>query len=89
MTPENVVDLISQAMWLIIIIVSVIIVPSLIVGLIIAIIQAATQINEQTLSFLPRLIVTFLMIIFCGHWFFEKLMSFFNQLFMTIPGRIG
>ena len=64
MTPENVVDLISQAMWLIIIIVSVIIIPSLIVGLIIAIIQAATQINEQTLSFLPRLIVTFLMIIF-------------------------
>ncbi|MCE7611916.1 flagellar biosynthetic protein FliQ, partial [Vibrio fluvialis] len=53
MTPETVVTLISNAVWMVILIVGVLVVPGLIVGLGIAIFQAATQINEQTLSFLP------------------------------------
>ncbi|MDW2121948.1 flagellar biosynthetic protein FliQ, partial [Vibrio sp. 2026] len=77
MTPELTVTLFSDAVWLIILMVAVLVVPGLIVGLGIAVFQAATQINEQTLSFLPRLIVTLLMVIFAGHWILRKIMELF------------
>ncbi len=89
MTPEMTVTLFSNAVWLIITIVAVLIVPGLIVGLGIAVFQAATQINEQTLSFLPRLLVTLLMVIYAGHWMLEKIMDLFAYLFNNIPGMIG
>lgn len=89
MTPETVVTLISNAVWMVILIVGVLVVPGLIVGLGIAIFQAATQINEQTLSFLPRLMVTLLMVIFSGHWMLRKFMELFDFLFHNIPGMIG
>ncbi len=89
MTPELVVTLFSNAVWMIITIVAVLIVPGLLTGLIIAVFQAATQINEQTLSFLPRLLVTLLMVIFAGHWMLRTLMDLFDHLFHNIPGMIG
>jgi flagellar biosynthetic protein FliQ len=89
MTPELAVTLISDAVWIIINMVMVLIIPGLLVGLCIAIFQAATQINEQTLSFLPRLLVTLLMVIFAGHWMIRKLMDLFDYLFHNIPGMIG
>ncbi|GAA5645288.1 MULTISPECIES: flagellar biosynthesis protein FliQ [Vibrio] len=89
MTPELTVTLFSNAVWLIITMVGVLVVPGLIVGLGIAIFQAATQINEQTLSFLPRLMVTLLMVIFAGHWMLQKIMDLFDYLFHNIPGMIG
>ncbi|MBO0175335.1 flagellar biosynthetic protein FliQ, partial [Vibrio parahaemolyticus] len=72
MTPETVVTLISNAVWMVILIVGVLVLPGLIVGHGIAILQAPTQINEQTLSFLPRLMVTLLMVIFAGHGMLRK-----------------
>lgn len=72
-----------------IILVSVIIVPSLIVGLIVAIFQAATSINEQTLSFLPRLIVTLLALMYGAHWLTQTLMDYTIGLAMRIPSVIG
>lgn len=57
MTPEVALDLFREALWLTAMIVGVLVVPSLLVGLVVAMFQAATQINEQTLSFLPRLMV--------------------------------
>lgn len=89
MTPELAVTLFSNAIWLIITIVGVLVVPGLVVGLGIAIFQAATQINEQTLSFLPRLMVTLLMVIFAGHWMIQELLDLFDYLFHNIPGMIG
>lgn len=89
MTPELTVTLFSDAVWLIILMVAVLVVPGLIVGLGIAVFQAATQINEQTLSFLPRLIVTLLMVIFAEHWILRKIMELFDFLFHNIPGMIG
>ncbi|MDD1781883.1 flagellar biosynthesis protein FliQ [Enterovibrio sp. ZSDZ35] len=89
MTPELVVSLFSNAVWMIILIVAVLVMPGLLVGLCVAVFQAATQINEQTLSFLPRLIVTLLMVIFAGHWMLRKLMELFAYLFQNIPGMIG
>ncbi|EAR60568.1 flagellar biosynthesis protein FliQ [Neptuniibacter caesariensis] len=89
MTPEVVLSLFGEAFWLIVVLVSVIIVPSLIVGLIVSTFQAATQINEQTLSFLPRLLVTILVIMWTGPWLLTKLTEHFSNLVKNIPYLIG
>ncbi|CAH7022748.1 Flagellar biosynthetic protein FliQ [Vibrio chagasii] len=89
MSPEEAVTLVSQAIWLIILMVSVLIVPSLVVGLVVAIFQAVTQVNEQTLSFLPRLLVTLLCIILVGHWLLQEINDLFLFIFNTIPSKVG
>ncbi|WP_299270848.1 flagellar biosynthesis protein FliQ [uncultured Psychrosphaera sp.] len=89
MSPEMFVDILRDALWLIIILVAAIVVPSLIVGLIVAVFQAATSINEQTLSFLPRLIVTLLAVMFAGHWITGMIMDFTIELIQRIPSVIG
>lgn len=85
MSPEVFVDILNDALWLVILIVSMAIIPSLIIGLIVSIFQAATSINEQTLSFLPRLIVTILALMFGGHWLTQTLMDYTERLYMSIP----
>ena len=89
MTPEVAVDLFREALWLISTLVAMIVVPSLLVGLMVAVFQAATQINEQTLSFLPRLLFTFMTIIFLGPWLVRQLIEFTEQLYRSIPMLIG
>lgn len=74
---------------LVILMVSVLVVPGLLIGLVISTFQAATQINEQTLSFLPRLIVTIAAIMIAGPWLLTKLTDFTNNLFMNITHYIG
>ncbi len=88
MGPEVFVDILRDALFLVIVLVSAVIVPSLIVGLIVAVFQAATSINEQTLSFLPRLIVTLLSLIFGGHWLVQKLMDYAIRLIGSIPSVV-
>ena len=81
MTPEIAVDLFREALWLTCVIVGILVVPSLVVGLIVAMFQAATQINEQTLSFLPRLLVTLAAVILAGHWMTSTLMDYCVSVF--------
>ena len=68
MSPEVFVEILREAMFMVIVLVSAVIVPSLIVGLVVAVFQAATSINEQTMSFLPRLLVTLLALSWGGNW---------------------
>lgn len=89
MTPETFVDILNDALYLVILLVSIIIMPSLVVGLVVSIFQAATSINEQTLSFLPRLIVTLLALIYGGHWITQKLMDYTTALFLSIPSLVS
>lgn len=89
MSPDVIIDLFAQALMLVILMVSVLVVPGLVVGLIISTFQAATQINEQTLSFLPRLIVTIAAIMVAGPWLLTKLTDFTNNLLMNITQYIG
>ncbi len=89
MTPQLILDLFGEALWLVVILVSVIVVPSLLVGLVIAVFQAATQINEQTLSFLPRLLVILMIIMLMGPWMVTKLSDQFHKVFDSIPVMIG
>lgn len=89
MTPEVVMDLFANAFFLTILMLLVIIGPGLIVGLIVSMFQAATQINEQTLSFLPRLIVTLITVMIAGPWLLTKFMDLFNRLYSSVPSLIG
>lgn len=85
MTPEIFVEIFRDALWIVLLMVSAIIIPSLLIGLVVAVFQAATSINEQTLSFLPRLIVTLLALMLFGHWMTRILMDFFHTMIERIP----
>ncbi|ALU44814.1 flagellar biosynthesis protein FliQ [Pseudoalteromonas rubra] len=89
MEPEVFVDILSESLFIVIKLVTAIVLPGLMIGLVVAVFQAATSINEQTLSFLPRLIVTIVALIFGGHWMTQVLMDFFNQLVLQIPEIAG
>jgi flagellar biosynthesis protein FliQ len=89
MTPEVAVDLIREALWLIATLVALLVLPSLLVGLLVAMFQAATQINEQTLSFVPRLLVMLLTLIWAGPWLVHELMEYAQTLIQNIPQVIG
>ena len=62
---------------------------ALAVGLIVSIFQAATQINEQTLSFIPKLLAMFLMLILAGPWMLQMMVDYIRGLFESIPQIIG
>ena len=89
MTPEVAVDIFREGLWMTAVIVGVLVVPSLLVGLVVAMFQAATQINEQTLSFLPRLMVILLTLIVLGPWLLRQLMEYTQTLIGNIPLLIG
>jgi flagellar biosynthesis protein FliQ len=89
MTPDVAVNIWREAMWLIVLLVAVIVMPSLLIGLVISTFQAATQINEQTLSFLPRLLVTLVVIIITGPWLLRRIMDYTEQLVLSIPSLVG
>lgn len=89
MTPDIVAELAVEALRLIILLVVVLITPSLVVGVLVSLVQAATQINEQTMSFLPRLMATLLIIGVAGHWLAAKLMEYTVQLFQRAAQLVG
>lgn len=89
MTPDVALALFGEAFYLTVVMVMVIVGPSLLVGLVVATFQAATQINEQTLSFLPRLIITLATIMLTGPWLLTKMTDLFESLMLEIPNIIG
>ena len=78
------VEVFGQGLFLVVVLVVAIILPSLIVGLIISVFQAATQINEQTLSFLPRLVATLVAIMILGPWIIQELLDISQYVFESI-----
>lgn len=64
-------------------------VPALIIGLMVGMFQAATQINEMTLSFIPKLAIVGIALVVAGPWMLETLISFTRELYMNIPALIG
>lgn len=83
MTPDMMVQLLGEGFLLIVLMVSVLIVPSLVVGLVVSVFQAATQINEQTLSFLPRLLTTLITVMVAGPWLLARLIEFTRHVTET------
>lgn len=74
-------DIIAQGLKLVLMISVVAILPSLMTGLLVSVFQATTQINEQTLSFLPRLVMTMLVLVFAGKWMLTQLIDFTLLIF--------
>ena len=80
MTPEIATDLIGDALHVVMLLTVLLVLPSLIVGLVVSLFQAATQINEQTLSFLPRLLTTLLTLLVAGPWLLARLIDFTHRV---------
>lgn len=89
MTQGDVLHLFGDALWLVILLVAIVVLPSLLVGLVVAVFQAATQINEQTLSFLPRLLATLAAIMVFGPWMLQRLLEFSERIVYAIPMLVG
>ena len=89
MTPESIGSLFGVSVNIILLLLTVLTVPGLIVGLIVAMFQAATQINESSLSFIPKLFVTFLVLVFAGPWLLKTLVNYTDSLITNIPYMIG
>jgi len=85
MTPESVMTLGRDAMEITLMIAAPMLLTALIVGLLVSIFQAATQINEATLSFIPKLIGVFAMLIFAGPWMLSTMVDYMRLVFTSIP----
>jgi flagellar biosynthesis protein FliQ len=89
MTPEIAISVGQSALTLTSIIIALILLPALGVGLLVSMFQAATQINEHTLSFIPKLFVVLAVLFIGGHWILQNLIHFTLRLFNDIPMLIG
>jgi flagellar biosynthetic protein FliQ len=89
MTTELALQFVANAIYITGLVVCVLVVPSLLGGLVVSIFQAATQINEQMLSFLPRLIITLAMLVFAGNWIVRTLCDLFIETFKQASKLVG
>jgi flagellar biosynthetic protein FliQ len=89
MDTAMVVDLARQALWMTMLISAPMLLVALVVGLIVGIFQAATSINEQTLSFIPKLLALGLTAAVFGGWMINSLVDYTKVLFGRIPGLFG
>lgn len=89
MTPGTVMEIGRQAIEITLIISAPALIAALAVGLIISIFQAATQINEATLQFVPKLIAIFAVLVLFGPWMLQYLVDYIQRLFGSIPQLIG
>jgi flagellar biosynthesis protein FliQ len=88
-TPESVMTMGRNAMEVTLMVAAPMLLVALIIGLIVSIFQAATQINEATLSFIPKLIGIFVALIVAGPWMLAVMLDYMRQVFNGIPGLIG
>ena len=89
MTPETVMTLGQRALELTALISAPLLISALVVGLVIGMFQAATQIQEMTLSFIPKLLVMGVALAVTGPWMLRTLVSFTRQLFLAVPSLIS
>jgi len=89
MTPSTVIELGRVAIEVTLLVSMPIFLAALVTGLVISIFQAATQINEMTLTFVPKLIAMFVTLVVAGPWMLTVLTDYMRRLFESIPGMIG
>lgn len=89
MTPESVINVGQNALLLLSYLLLLLLVPALVIGVLVSMFQAATQINEMTLSFIPKLLVTLLVMVLAGPWMLRMITDYTLQLFQQIPSMIG
>ncbi len=89
MTPELVMDIGRQAIEMTLFLSAPLLLAALLIGLVISVFQAATQINEQTLSFIPKLVGMFLVLLLAGPWMLQMMVEYMRRLFESIPLFVG
>ncbi len=89
MSPELVTSLGQQALWVMLLVSLPLLGVALVVGLIISLLQAATQLNEMTLSFVPKMIAIGVAAVLAGPWMLHLMMDFTIRLFQEIPGMLN
>ncbi len=89
MNPETVIGIGQHALTVTALLAAPLLLAALIVGVVVGMLQAATQINESTLSFIPKLLVVVATLFATGHWMLQTLMDYTRSLFQSIPGVIG
>ncbi|WOJ93313.1 flagellar biosynthesis protein FliQ [Congregibacter variabilis] len=89
MGPETVLAIGKDALWLAVLLAGPLLLSALAVGLLIGIFQAATQIQEMTLSFIPKLLALVVALLVAGPWMIQVVVSFSRRLFLEIPSLLG
>lgn len=89
MGADQVISLAQQAVQMTLMLTGVILLPALAVGLLVSMFQAATSINEQTLSFIPKLAVTFATLLLAGPWMLKLIVDFTHRIIQNIPYMLG
>jgi flagellar biosynthetic protein FliQ len=89
MTPESVISLGRHAMEVMLMVSAPLLAVALGIGLIVSIFQAATQINEATLSFIPKLVGIFVTLVIAGPWMLTIMLDYMREMFSNIPNMVG
>ena len=89
MNADTVIDLSQQALYIIVMLAAPMLISALTIGLLIGMFQAATSINEMTLSFIPKLLVLVIAIMVAGPWMLGLILNYTRNLYLSIPGLIG
>jgi len=89
MTPETIMSLARHALEVTLLLSMPLLLSALIIGLVVGIFQAATQINESTLSFIPKLVGVALALMLAGPWMLQVITGYTRELFTSIPGLMG
>ncbi|WP_373988510.1 flagellar biosynthesis protein FliQ [Duganella sp. BuS-21] len=89
MTPESVMTMGKHAMEVTLMIAAPLLLVALLIGLVVSIFQAATQINEQTLSFIPKLVGIFVALVVAGPWMLSIMLDYMREVFTGIPLLVG
>jgi len=89
MAPEIVTTIGQQALWVTMLLAAPLLLSALAIGLLVGMFQAATQINEQTMSFIPKLMILVIALRVAGPWMLTIIMNFTRQLVEQIPSLIG
>ncbi|KLD62253.1 flagellar biosynthesis protein FliQ [Dyella japonica] len=88
MTPESVIEFGQHALYVAMMVAAPLLLTALLVGLIIGVVQAATQINEMTLSFIPKVVAMAAVALIAGPWMLRTLVQFTRQLIESLPGAV-
>ncbi len=89
MTPEAVIDIGQAALIIGAKLCAPLLITALVVGFAISLLQSITQVQEMTISFVPKLVAVGIALLVTGHWMISELISFTNEMFARIPGLLS
>jgi flagellar biosynthesis protein FliQ len=89
MTPESVISIAEEGIWTVLLICGPLLLLALVVGLIVSIFQATTQIQEQTLAFVPKIVAVLMGLVFFGPWMLSHMLSYAENIFSNLTRFVG